>query len=318
VEKISKRKSSRILAARNLLSVDILLPIHGKATFLSETLKSIIPELSSRTNLIIVLDRAAPEVVSKVEAFGKTIGSRVRIYFSQEPGIVSALNFGINQSNADLIARIDCDDIMVKGRIVKQREYFSQEPNLVALGGQCFFINENSEPVRPFRSNNPKTHKFIKLQMYFRNPLAHPTVMFRRVKVAQAGYYRSEMTGLEDFDLWARLLTLGDVRNSHEEFIFYRISQNQSSRSIDNQINKHVIIVSTFSNWGAVRIKNFIENSAQIDAYILELNAQSISKATITIVKMFILSPLISTIFVSYRLSSHFKCKIDETFRRSE
>lgn len=318
MEKISKGKSSRTLAAENLLSVDILLPIHGKAIFLSETLKSITPELSSRINLIIVLDRAAPEAVSKVQAFGKTVGSRVRIYFSEEPGIVNALNFGIIQSNADLIARIDCDDIIVKGRIVKQREYFSQEPNLVALGGQCFFINENSEPVRPFRSNNPKKHKFIKLQMYFRNPLAHPTVMFRRVKVAQAGYYRNEMTGLEDLDLWARLLTLGEVRNSHEAFIFYRISQNQSSRSIDNQTNKHVKIVSTFSNLDALRIKDFIQNCAKIDTYVLGLNAQSISKAAMTITKMFILNPLISTIFVSHRLSSHIKCKVDETSRRSE
>jgi glycosyltransferase involved in cell wall biosynthesis len=292
------------------LTVDIVLPVHGEAIFLSETLTSILPELSTGIQVLIILDRASPEVVTKVSNFEKLVGSKVKVYFSENPGIVAALNHGISRSSADLIARIDSDDLMVVGRINKQRKSFVLDPNLVVLGGQCIFINEQSEIVRPFRTSNPRSQRQIKLQMFFRNPIAHPSVMFRRESAIEVGGYRDEMTGLEDLDLWARLSNHGTLKNSSDTVIRYRISRNQASRKIQNQTQKHANIVSKFYKSNYQKLHNFIENSTKFDSLELKLDISVIFEVFKIGSKMFIFSPSIFLTYVNFRITSHLKCKI--------
>jgi GT2 family glycosyltransferase len=57
------------------------------------------------------------------------------------------------------------------------------------------------------------------------NPLAHPTVVFRRSLVLQVGGYRP-FFHMEDYDLWVRLIQSGArLANVPDVLVNYRVSE---------------------------------------------------------------------------------------------
>jgi hypothetical protein len=67
-------------------------------------------------------------------------------------------------------------------------------------------------------------------RMLFQCPLPHPAVLLRREKVLAAGNYQVPKP-IEDFDLWFRLASLGEIGNLPEKVLKYRITDS----SITNQ-----------------------------------------------------------------------------------
>jgi hypothetical protein len=59
--------------------------------------------------------------------------------------------------------------------------------------------------------------------------IPHPTAMFRRSAVTQAGGYREDYVAAEDYDLWRRLARVGRVQNLAEPLLFKRESDSQVS-----------------------------------------------------------------------------------------
>lgn len=124
-----------------------------------------------------------------------------------------AENKGLAQSLNDLltivmpqgyeyIARMDADDISHPERFEKQLEYFKAHPEVDMVGGAINEIDENGE-------NRGKVTKYPcspdDCRAFFakRNPVAHPTVMFRRSFFEKTGWaYPIDYVRNEDTRLW--------------------------------------------------------------------------------------------------------------------
>lgn len=102
----------------------------------------------------------------------------------------------------EFIARMDADDISVNDRFKKQLEYLSLQPNVDVVGGAINEIDENG-------NNRGKITKYPcspeECRAFFakRNPVAHPTVVFRRSFFEKASWhYPTDFIRNEDTRLW--------------------------------------------------------------------------------------------------------------------
>ena len=102
----------------------------------------------------------------------------------------------------EYIARMDADDISIPNRFEKQMEYLKMHPEVDMVGGSINEIDENGE-------NRGKITKYPcepgECFAFFakRNPVAHPTVMFRRSFFEKAGWeYPADFVRNEDTRLW--------------------------------------------------------------------------------------------------------------------
>lgn len=102
----------------------------------------------------------------------------------------------------EYIARMDADDISLPERFEKQLNYLKSHPEVDMVGGAINEINENGE-------NRGKVTKYPcypdDCRAFFakRNPVAHPTVMFRRSFFEKAGWeYPTDFVRNEDTRLW--------------------------------------------------------------------------------------------------------------------
>ncbi len=132
----------------------------------------------------------------------RTIAIREHVYLGR------ALAAGVKACRYELIARMDTDDLARPDRFSCQLEYMRAHPEISAVGGYIEEFFEDSD-VRRVKTM-PVNPKDILRYARYRNPLNHMTVMFRRSAVLAAGNYR-HFPYLEDYDLWARMLSGGSL-----------------------------------------------------------------------------------------------------------
>jgi glycosyltransferase involved in cell wall biosynthesis len=209
-----------------LCKISILIPVNSQK-FLAEALRSVQSQSISHDliEIVLILDRIDLGIVKQIiKAEIKDIP--VLIYESSIPGIVSALNLGLEKSNGELIARLDHDDVMSPNRLIMQYEFLEKNLDFAAVGGQIQLMNESGMFLG--KAKYPLDPKSCKQAMFYRSPIPHPAVMFRKKIVLGLGSYRDNIP--EDWDLWIRLIENSKVGNLKTLVINYRIHSEQLSR----------------------------------------------------------------------------------------
>lgn len=117
-------------------------------------------------------------------------------------GILNDLLAASEKEGSEFIARMDSDDIACRDRFEKQVAYLREHPEVDALGGA---INEIDEQGNDYGHivKYPCEPDACKRFFSKRNPVAHPTVMFRREFFDKVGqYYPTNFLRNEDTELW--------------------------------------------------------------------------------------------------------------------
>ncbi len=211
--------------------VSVLLPVFNAEHFLEETIKSIFDQSFQKFELIIINDGSTDNTHLIVNSFND---KRI-IYLNncENKGIVFCLNQGLKTASCNFIARIDGDDICHPERIEKQYNFLLKNPNISVVGSWIRVIDEKSRFIENWKLS--KTCLDFNFNIYFKgNPkIAHPAVMFRADIIKKVGNYDIElnMSGVEDSDLWFRLIANGyKICNLPEYLLSYRVHLNQVSK----------------------------------------------------------------------------------------
>lgn len=147
-----------------------------------------------------------------------------------------AENKGLAQSLNDLlaivmpmdykyIARMDADDISLPERFEKQIEYFEAHPELECLGTWAIEITSNGEEY--YRKQMPESNEACLDLFRKRDPMIHPTVMFRKSYIEKAGVYALDTFFGEDTMMWAQGFAAGCKFGNVPEYLFkFRLDDN--------------------------------------------------------------------------------------------
>lgn len=138
-----------------------------------------------------------------------------------------ALNFGVNASKYELVARMDHDDEMLPERLRAQYREFFTRPELVLLGGSALMVDRTGKELG--KVVFPEHDDQLKFLLNFGNCFAHPTVMFRKSAHRLVGGYGNNFPFAEDYDFFVRLSSVGEVANMTNLFVKYQIDSSQTS-----------------------------------------------------------------------------------------
>ncbi|KDE62651.1 glycosyltransferase [Fusobacterium necrophorum] len=211
----------------------VLMSVYFKENpnFLEQSIRSIYTDqILKPAEIILVEDGALTEVLYNViEKMKREIPVLKIIKIEKNSGLGNALKIGILECNFELIARMDTDDISYPERFQKQIEYFNKYPDTDVLGSfMSEFINkiDNIICLKDAPNNNMNMKRYMKR----RDPVNHPSVMFKKSKVLKVGNYQ-EIFLNEDSYLWARMLNSGCIfRNIEEPLVYFRISDDTYKR----------------------------------------------------------------------------------------
>jgi len=172
-------------------------------------LESVFEQTSEPTEVVVVTDGAlTTELESVLKSFENKYPKQLTVHsLSDNQGLGVALREGVKACSHDLVARMDADDIAVSDRFETQIAYFQANPEVDVVGGHVGEFITDPNKIEQIREV-PTTPEAVRNSSRFRCPINHPTVMFRRKSVLDAGNYQSYRS-MQDYELWMRMLSQG-------------------------------------------------------------------------------------------------------------
>jgi glycosyltransferase involved in cell wall biosynthesis len=206
--------------------ISVVIPSNNCNSWLEEAIDSV---LNSKCNVAIeiflILNNLSYGEDFKLQQIENKYGDKLRTVNLGSVSLVDALNFGVNNSKYDFIARLDSDDTMSEFRLQKQYDFLVENKRVAAVGSAVNLIDEKSQIVGKRRY--PLTNPEIKACFRFGNCLAHPTMMFRRDVFNFTGGYSNDYRFAEDFDFFVRISRNFQIANSPEFLTNYRVFDGQ-------------------------------------------------------------------------------------------
>ena len=199
---------------RNLISV--IFPIYNASNYLDESLQSILSQTYKDFEVILINDGSTDDSLDKCKKYQKE-DSRIKIINNKHQGLTKSLNDGIKFSTGKFIARQDADDISKVNRFEQQINWFSSSNNRVLCGTNGYVVSPNGK----IRQNNVITfsHDKIISKLKYTNCFMHTSVMFLRLAAEKFNFYNENLKYAQDYDLWWKLSTLGEVGNIPEKLV---------------------------------------------------------------------------------------------------
>lgn len=207
-------------------AVSVLMPVYNAEQYLATALESVCAQSIRDWELVLVDDGSTDSSPAIMNRFAAQ-DSRVIVIRQSNGGIVAALNAGLQACRADLVARMDADDLCHPNRLAEQRGFLHAHPAIAAVGTAFRLIDGEGRPGPVLQQ--PTSHEAIIQTLRGGNCLAHPTVMMSKGAVIEVGGYREPLRHAEDYDLWTRLADKHRLANLSACLLDYRVHQGQVS-----------------------------------------------------------------------------------------
>jgi glycosyltransferase involved in cell wall biosynthesis len=218
------------MTQKPLISV-VMAVFNESPEYIILSINSILNQTLSDFELLLIDDSTSADTISAIDTLTK-LDSRIQLLRGQEHfGFVKALNIGLRQAQGKYIARMDGDDISLPKRFELQVAFLENNPDVAVVGGSMNIINETGKVTshRSYATSFPKVILFTLM----RNPLAHPTVMFRKEIVEKGFYYDETFLKAEDLELWLRLINHGyKISNVPDTLLSYRVDGDLAHKRI--------------------------------------------------------------------------------------
>ena len=187
-------------------AISVILPVYNAEAYVREAVESVLAQTFTDFECIIINDGSTDGSGAILRELAAR-DTRIVLVECPNDGLVSALNRGLEMARAELIARMDADDVSMPERFALQHARMVQEPELAVLGS--FMRNMDKEGNISHLVESPITPKKTLHCMERGCSVHHATVMMWREAVLKAGGYRKAFSHAEDYDLWLRMSNLG-------------------------------------------------------------------------------------------------------------
>jgi glycosyltransferase involved in cell wall biosynthesis len=207
--------------------ISVILPSFNSDSTLTRAIKSTLRALKRQDELLVLVDGTISHDVLEI----KKRDRRLKIFARAEStGLVSALNFLLEKSTGDYIARMDSDDVCLRGRFRRQTRFMKLNQLDFVFSNSILFGKRIKPfgfiPQLPLGLNASASN----LMLCLSNPFVHSTMLASKKVLDSLGGYKNAQA--EDYDLWLRAATEGYRIGRTPGFgVMYRIHDQQISRS---------------------------------------------------------------------------------------
>lgn len=194
--------------------------------WLNEAIKTMLEQTLPPNEFVIVKDgKLTKELDEIIDGYVEKYPDLFNIVaLENNSGLGIALCEGIKRCKNEIVARMDSDDIALPERCEREMHCLTDDPELQLVGSSVMEFCGSIDNVLSYRKL-PETNEEINKFARKRCPFAHPSVMYRKQVVLNAGNYR-HYPYFEDYDLWVRMLTNGcKCKNIGDCLVYMRVNE---------------------------------------------------------------------------------------------
>lgn len=210
--------------------ISVIIPVYNSEKYLYEALESIRIQSFADFECIVLNDGSTDSSLKIIKEFTNK-DKRFILVNKKNEGVGKTLKLGVEISNADIIVRMDSDDVSHKKRFEYQYRYLKRNPSVRILGSNVMIKTDKKLKKSRVLTND----KLIKYSLLLGvSPLYHPTIMMFKEDILKTGNYTSDFA--EDFILWVNSLSNLKFKNLRSSLLTYRYHDSQTSSNFDKRI----------------------------------------------------------------------------------
>jgi glycosyltransferase involved in cell wall biosynthesis len=209
--------------------ISVLLPVYNAEKYIKQAIDSILNQTFSDFEFIIINDGSTDNSLAVIKSI---TDKRIIIINQENKGLIASLNYGIDISKGEYIARMDADDIAFPNRFEEQVKLFTKNEKI----GLCGSSTENFGAVssQTIRSDN---NQFLKSYLLFGPPFAHPSIMMKRsILIKNNIRYDGNFTHCEDFAMWSSMVAYCEFTNAVDVLVKYRVHPEQVTNQFSSTV----------------------------------------------------------------------------------
>jgi glycosyltransferase involved in cell wall biosynthesis len=226
--------------ASGTLPISVIVPAYNRAGFVGTALASVAAQRPAVPTEVIVIDDGSVDSTAEIAA---GLGARV-IRHERNRGTAAARNSGVEAATQPWIALLDSDDEWLPHHLA---ELWPLRSGHVLVAGSAL---ERSSRSRQ-RLHGPAEDQPLVLSspaylVYPGNVIPASAAIVRREVVRALGGFRPP-NGVEDLDLWLRVLESGRGIVSPSATVIYNVHSEQASREVSDMEDGHLTVVKRFA-----------------------------------------------------------------------
>ena len=211
-----------------MLRFSVILPVYNGSEFIEEAIRSVLGQSFEDIELLIIDDGSTDETREIVDSIRNT-DKRIKYYYRSHYGLAESLNFGLDYSCGEFIARIDADDRWLTDKLSIQNNLLKENPKITLLGSSVYYINSEGKRIPELSGfNQGKEIQPGELQKHIlrNNVICSSSLVFHKSIVNAIGNFNTKYETSMDYDFLVRALEHNKGLVSEKALVEYRISRN--------------------------------------------------------------------------------------------
>ena len=207
--------------------ISVIMSVMNEEKNVGRAIKSVLDQTFEDFEFLVIDDFSNDGTFEILSEFKKK-DSRVVLFKNKKNiGLTKSLNFLIEQSKYEVIARQDADDFSIKHRFAKQYNYL--------INSKYDFCVSRAKKI----SNNqiiPKLSFYIPTNFIinFKNPFIHGTLMIKKDTLKKFGNYDEKFYYSQDYNLFYKLVK-NNVRFKKIKEPLYFLNTNNNISTIHKE-----------------------------------------------------------------------------------
>lgn len=210
-------------------TVSVVIPCFNSGAYIAEAVQSVLEQTYKHIEIIIVDDGSDDELT--IGLLKNSQWERTCILRQENMGPAAARNAGIRAANGEFILPLDADDRIESSFVEKAVSVIESKSDVGIVYSQTMLFG---------RQSGPRDMPCYDIREMVINNVIPCTALFYKNDWSKVGGYSETLrSGLEDYDFWLKLLSIGTGVFQIDEYLFYyRVmeSSRSSQFAIDNEI----------------------------------------------------------------------------------
>ncbi len=197
--------------------VSAVLPTYNYGRFVGDAVSSVLAQSYPHVEVIVVDDGSTDDTRKRLEPYM----GRIRYIYQKNQGQHAARNAGIQAARGQYIGLLDSDDMWHPRKLELQMNYIARNPDARIVASNLIIDLSRGWPS--VNAADEITMRKISIeQLVVCARFAPSGVIIRKDCFDTVGYFRPNIVGAEDRDMWIRLASQFEINWLDAPLMFYR------------------------------------------------------------------------------------------------
>lgn len=225
--------------------VTVVIPAYNAMTYLPETLDSVLKQTFADFEVLIINDGSSDRIVSWAS---EITDSRVKLISQENQGLSAARNTGIVHAQGEYVAFLDADDLWEPTKLEKQVHCLDSKPEVGLVYTWTLLVDQQGKSTGTVTASHTEGKVWEKLLLG--DVIGSgSSAMIRRICFETVGLFDTELSSIEDCDMWVRIAARYPLAVIKEVLVYYRQHFTNMSKDYNKMMqNSRLKIEKKFQN----------------------------------------------------------------------